>query len=106
MESCVFEDCDLEDTSLASKPIQFPKMFLFHYKIGLIKLPHTAKVMENQNFKFVFTNLLKMRQISGSSALKKLFLHFKVPKPGLRILLANSTRKETTTREERERSNF
>ena len=41
-------------------------MFLFHYKIALIKILPIAKVMENQNFKcinlrtdFMFTNLLK-----------------------------------------------
>ena len=45
-----FEDCDLEDASLANKPIKFLKMFMFYYKIGLIKLPPIAKVMDNQNF--------------------------------------------------------
>ena len=29
-------------------------MFLFHYKIGLIKLPPITKVMENQKFKFAY----------------------------------------------------
>ena len=43
-------------------------MFIIHYKIGILKLPATAKVMANQNFKCVYlgnmilclqTNLLK-----------------------------------------------
>ena len=56
----VFEDCD--------KPNKNLKINLLHYKIGLVKLPPIAKVMENQNFKcvylrttydFLLTNLLK-----------------------------------------------
>ena len=54
LEICVVEDCDLEDTSLANKQKKLLKMFIFHYKIGLIKLPPTEKVMENQNFKCVY----------------------------------------------------
>ena len=54
MEICVFDNCDLEDTSLANKPKKFQKMFLFHYKIGRIKLAPNAKVVENQNFKCVY----------------------------------------------------
>ena len=54
LEICVFEDCDLEDTSLENKPKKNLKMFLFHYKIGLIKTPPTAKAMETQNLKCVY----------------------------------------------------
>ena len=54
LEIFVFEDCDLEDTSIAHKPKKILKMFIFHFKIGLIKLPPTSKVMENQNFKCVY----------------------------------------------------
>jgi hypothetical protein len=49
-----FENYDLEDTSLANKPKKCLKMFLFYYKIGLLKLPPIAKVMKNQNFKCVY----------------------------------------------------
>jgi len=54
LEICVFEDCDPEDTSLANKPKIFFKIFIFHYKIGLIKLPPIAKLMENQNFECIY----------------------------------------------------
>ena len=54
LEFFVFEDCDLEDTSLANKPKNILKIFIFHSKIGLIKLIPTAKVMKNQNFKCVY----------------------------------------------------
>ena len=33
-------------------------MFLFHYKIGHIKLPPVAKVMETQNFKCVYLRMM------------------------------------------------
>ena len=50
LEICVFEDGALDDTALSNKPKEILKMFLFYYKIGLLKLPPIAKVMENQNF--------------------------------------------------------
>ena len=50
---CRFENCDLEDTSIANKPKKCLKMFLVFSKIGFLKLPPIAKVMENQNFKCV-----------------------------------------------------
>ena len=49
-----FENCDLEDTSLANKPKKCLKKILFYCKIGLIKLPPIAKIMEKQNFKCVY----------------------------------------------------
>ena len=49
-----FEDFNLEDTSFANTPKKFLKKSLLKYKIGLIKLPSIAKVMENQNFKCVY----------------------------------------------------
>ena len=49
------EDCDKEDTSfsLANKP-KNSKMCLFYYKILILNLPPIEKVMENQNFNFVY----------------------------------------------------
>ena len=54
LEISVFEDCELVDTCLARKPKKVLKMFRIHYNVGLIKLPTTAKVMENQNLKCVY----------------------------------------------------
>ena len=60
LEIFVFEDCDLENTSIAHKLKRFFKMYIFHYKIGPRKLPPTAKVMENQNFKCVYLRIMIM----------------------------------------------
>jgi len=54
LEICFFENYDLEANSLAHKPEKCLKMILFYYKIGLLKLPPIAKVMENQNLKCIF----------------------------------------------------
>ena len=61
LEICVFEDCDLEDTSLANKP----KIFLKNVYISLQNrnyiLPPIAKVMENQNFERVYLGTMILR---------------------------------------------
>ena len=53
-----FENCDLEDTSLANKPKKSVKMFLFYHKIGLIKLPPIAKVIRKTKASNVFISEL------------------------------------------------
>jgi len=39
---------------IANKQIKLLKIYMFHYKIGLINIQSISKVMENQNFSCIY----------------------------------------------------
>ena len=53
-EICIFEDCDLEDPFLSNKSKNFKNVYVSLQNRPFIKIPPTAKVMENQNFKCIY----------------------------------------------------